>query len=277
ENCRAQPHGISTARSLLDLSAMHPEAEQNGWLRTRIADLSRSLVRRAATLVAVAIGVSLYDAWAAIAVLAVGVWMLRIPVVVRRLRWATNGAAAEEEVARALARLPDPFVVVNDVEFDGFNVDHVVVGPSGVWAIETKSKQGRVEPHKAGVHAGGCPMFRDPRRQARGGARALANAITRETGVRYWIEAVVCMPYADVQWADVPAETLVLGLQQLMVRLRRGPARLQPHESVRITRALGRIATRAPRWRARARLRLGSTERPWSRARWQARLRGAQR
>lgn len=38
-----------------------------------------------------------------------------------------------------LALLPAGFAIVNDFAFADFNVDHVVVGPTGVWAVETKS------------------------------------------------------------------------------------------------------------------------------------------
>jgi hypothetical protein len=50
-----------------------------------------------------------------------------------------RGARAEVDTSNALRRLRrHGWSVIDDVEFDGFNVDHVLVGPAGVFAIETK-------------------------------------------------------------------------------------------------------------------------------------------
>src|SRR4051812_10265743 len=59
-----------------------------------------------------------------------------------------QGAAGEESTARALAALPElDWRVFHDVHWPGrryANVDHVVVGPSGVFVIDSKSWSGDV-------------------------------------------------------------------------------------------------------------------------------------
>ena len=53
---------------------------------------------------------------------------------------AQHGADGEEHTAavlRSLAR--DGWRVIHDIQFGGFNVDHVAVGPGGIYAIETKN------------------------------------------------------------------------------------------------------------------------------------------
>jgi hypothetical protein len=62
-----------------------------------------------------------------------------------RMTWR-RGAAGEHSVAATLARLPDDFFVFNDVKAKFGNLDHVVVGPTGLFAIETKNWRGVVAP-----------------------------------------------------------------------------------------------------------------------------------
>lgn len=84
-------------------------------------------------------------------VMAALVWLSGMTYVVRdtlktlarirnlRLGWEGELAAAEE-----LNRLMrDGYHVFHDVPADGFNIDHVVVGPSGVFAVETKTRTKR--------------------------------------------------------------------------------------------------------------------------------------
>ena len=63
---------------------------------------------------------------------------------VRRVESYFKGARGEERVAGILERLPDTYHVFNDFVAGGVHVDHVVVGPAGVFAIETKYWRGNV-------------------------------------------------------------------------------------------------------------------------------------
>ena len=56
-----------------------------------------------------------------------------------------KGVSGESQVQQALKELePLGYRVINDVDMGRGNVDHVVVGPTGVFAIETKNRGGRV-------------------------------------------------------------------------------------------------------------------------------------
>ncbi len=55
-----------------------------------------------------------------------------------------KGAVGEMVVAHQLANLPDDYVVINDVATPHGNLDHVVVGPTGVYVIETKNWRGLI-------------------------------------------------------------------------------------------------------------------------------------
>ncbi|MCY4131184.1 MAG: nuclease-related domain-containing protein [Nitrospira sp.] len=78
----------------------------------------------------------------------------RILSVFRRHKYLFYGAEGEERVARELSNLPDSYTVINDyrLEFSppvydrnnndriySIQVDHVVVGPTGLYLVETKN------------------------------------------------------------------------------------------------------------------------------------------
>ena len=62
----------------------------------------------------------------------------------RRIERFFVGARGEERVSRILAELSDKYHVFNDFVAGRTHVDHVVVGPAGVFAVETKFWRGRV-------------------------------------------------------------------------------------------------------------------------------------
>jgi hypothetical protein len=61
-----------------------------------------------------------------------------------------KGGAGERTVESILAELPDEFCVLNDVAVGWGNLDHIVVGPTGVFVIETKNWRGVVGANGAG-------------------------------------------------------------------------------------------------------------------------------
>jgi hypothetical protein len=64
-----------------------------------------------------------------------------LPLVDRRDR----GASAEEHVGSLLEALPrDEWRVVHDASLGHGNVDHILIGPAGVYTVETKSHPGPV-------------------------------------------------------------------------------------------------------------------------------------
>ena len=60
----------------------------------------------------------------------------------RRVERFFKGARGEERVSGILRGLPSRYHVFNDFVAEGVHVDHVVVGPAGVFSIETKNWRG---------------------------------------------------------------------------------------------------------------------------------------
>jgi len=61
----------------------------------------------------------------------------------QRMSWR-KGAVGEALVAGTLASLENDFVVINDVSKTFGNIDHIVIGPTGVYVIDTKNWKGTV-------------------------------------------------------------------------------------------------------------------------------------
>ena len=86
------------------------------------------------------------------------------------------------------------FRCFHDIVRDGFNIDHVVVGPPGVFVIETKFRSGSgvIEFRNGqGVVVGGREEERDPLKQARGNARAVHDLIRQDAGLELWVKPLV--------------------------------------------------------------------------------------
>ncbi len=87
------------------------------------------------------------------------------------------GARGEERVSGILRELPDRYHVFNDFVARGSHVDHVVVGPAGVFAVETKYWRGRVTIEDGCVLVNGVLPTRSPLDQVRREAHRVRQAL----------------------------------------------------------------------------------------------------
>ncbi|WP_434579248.1 nuclease-related domain-containing protein [Thermoanaerobacterium thermosaccharolyticum] len=62
-----------------------------------------------------------------------------------KIKNAFNGTKGEQEVAELLETLPDEYVVFNNIFYENKKIDHIVIGPTGVYLVETISSRGKVE------------------------------------------------------------------------------------------------------------------------------------
>lgn len=95
----------------------------------------------------------------------------------RRVESFYKGARGEEKVSGILENLPDSYHVFNDFTVGRNHIDHVVAGPGGVFAIETKFWNGKVTVEDGHVLVDGQLPDRSPLNQAIREATLVRNAL----------------------------------------------------------------------------------------------------
>ncbi len=110
----------------------------------------------------------------------------------RRVESFFKGARGEERVAGLLETLPAGWHVFHDFEAGGYHVDHVVVGPAGVYSVETKNWRGRVTVEKDEILVDGELPDRSPLAQTAAEAKAVQTAL-RGAGCDAEVVPVLCM------------------------------------------------------------------------------------
>jgi hypothetical protein len=182
---------------------------------------------------------------------AAGVWMTMRDTPPAYIEHWHDGAAGERKTEKALRNLERAGLrVVHDVQARCGNYDHIAVGPSGVFLLETKNLTGIVElrdgvPH---LHRRLDPQavtrFERIRPRALAAAANLKEDIQRETGHRVWVQAVV------VFWNDFPEELVDDGrcvfVQGVRLRawLEHRPAVLDADRQTEISATIQRLAER---------------------------------
>lgn len=95
----------------------------------------------------------------------------------KRVESFYKGARGEEKVSGILENLPDSYHVFNDFTVGRNHIDHVVAGPGGVFAIETKFWNGKVTVEDGHVLVDGQLPDRSPLNQAIREATIVRNAL----------------------------------------------------------------------------------------------------
>ncbi len=108
---------------------------------------------------------------------------------------------------------PHGYQILHDIPRDGFNLDHVVIGTSGVYTIETKTNSkpakgaASVQYDGKQITVNGFTPDRDPIVQAKAQARWLSNFFEQSIGRKFKVQSVVLYPgwfvKSSVQWPKV--------------------------------------------------------------------------
>ena len=148
----------------------------------------------------------LLAAIAAIAVFVIVVFWVgpRIRKQAARLRLGIEG---EKHVAEVLDELKlEGYHLINDIVEDGYNIDHVLIGPTGVYVIETKARSARNDRDKVQVAYDGERVLvdghtpdRDPLKQVQAVADRVRDVLRAQTGLTPAIRPVVLIPNSYVQ------------------------------------------------------------------------------
>lgn len=112
----------------------------------------------------------------------------------RRLQSFIKGAEGEEQIARRLSFLPASYSVFNDFQLDetGPSFDHIVVGPAGVFVIETKNWSGEISFENGQVLCNGKPPHRPPIRQVKEAVAALLDHLSDTGCPEVPVQPVLC-------------------------------------------------------------------------------------
>lgn len=169
-----------------------------------------------------AIGAVAFAAWR--------VWRVR-----PRLRELSQAADGERAVGQFLEALREQgYKVFHDIVSDGFNIDHVLIGPAGVFTIETKtwSKPAKGEPRIRfegdSLLAANRRPDRDPIVQSIAQAGWLRELLRASTGRPFEVRPVVLFPGWFVEPApkDIQRRVWVLNPKSLQSFLEHEVARL---------------------------------------------------
>ena len=193
----------------------------------------------------------------ALCVTACCAWRLRsLMPALRRLKQAREG---ERHVGQHLEREARPlgYDVFHDVLGNGFNVDHVLVGPGGVYAVETKTigkRRGdaKVTYDGATVKVDGLTPDRDPVKQAAACAAFIRDVIRESTGKTVPVRPVVVFAKWFVEKMPRGAEVWVLNEMALVGFLKHEDKRLPPEDVALVSYHLRRHIIAAYRQRKEA-------------------------
>lgn len=83
----------------------------------------------------------------------------------RRIERHYIGARGEERVSNILSGLSEKYHIFNDFSSGRHHIDHVVIGPAGVYVVETKFWRGRVTIEDGQILVNGVKPSRPPLKQ----------------------------------------------------------------------------------------------------------------
>ena len=117
-----------------------------------------------------------------------------------------RGAEGEEAVGRKLAKLGDGWTVLHDLPLNakGSNLDHLVIGPGGVFALNTKKVRGKIWVGERMVMING--QRTSYLRTARWEARTVASLLSTATGQTVDVRSALVFVGGDLTIKQRPAD-----------------------------------------------------------------------
>lgn len=130
-----------------------------------------------------------------------------------------NGRRGEWEVYIELLKLTDDFIIIQDVKKqNGGNIDFVVLGPTGIFAIEVKSHSGIIEFNGELLRNGKPFKEKNILKQAKSGALALRENLNNEVSFIYPV-IVFSNNYAKVNFGFHQQENVTVVQKQYLNNL----------------------------------------------------------
>ncbi|MEA2460266.1 MAG: hypothetical protein QOH90_443, partial [Actinomycetota bacterium] len=151
-----------------------------------------------------------------------------------------KGAEGERLTGRPLDGL-DGYVILHDRKIPGSkrNIDHVAIGPGGVFVVETKNYAGEVKVRGEELFVGGRRKT-SVLEQTWGEAVAVQEALAdRLTSLSIDVTPVLCIHGSQVQWAKVQG-VHVVGPRGLRKLIRKAQPRLSTDDISNMSERAGR-------------------------------------
>ena len=122
----------------------------------------------------------------------------------KKIKYLELGREGERAVAEVLDGLrAKDYAVLHDIVAGDFNVDHVVISPHGIYAIETKTLRkpplGEISFSGDELIAGGFNLGSDPIRQVTAEAKWIQDLLAESTGRKFPVRPVLIFPGWFVQ------------------------------------------------------------------------------
>lgn len=172
---------------------------------------------------------------AAIGVTAIAAWKIRnFKAAAKLIKIGLKGERATGQLLQS-GLMPMGYQVFHDCCFEGYNVDHVIIGPGGVFAIETKTRfkpvgDARVTYDGNLVRVNGHVPDRDPVVQARAGAARIRDILAEFTGISMSVKPVVLFPGWFVEGQSSRSEAWVLNPKAFVTWVGNEPERLSSQQ-----------------------------------------------
>lgn len=177
--------------------------------------------------------------YTAIALIVSGITAIKLIRVIRKVRNLKLARDGEKAVGQYLDSLRDRgYQIFHDLIGNKFNIDHVLIGPAGVFTVETKTiskpAKGSAEVEYDGerIKVGGFVPDRDPVVQGKAQAGWLRELLQETTGRRYEVRAMVVYPGWFVKAANRSGrfDVLVLNPKVIPSLLEKSEIRLAPED-----------------------------------------------
>ncbi|MDB5297342.1 MAG: nuclease-like protein, partial [Phycisphaerales bacterium] len=156
-----------------------------------------------------------------------------------------RGAQGEALVGWQHQDLPGDWHVFHGMQLEeASDLDHVVVGPGGLFCVSTKSNRGLLSAGADGAYLlNGKPteFVRQVQRQT----MRLRDRLAALLGRVPWVQPVLAVPLAWVAFDSFQSAAWVLHQDNLLKALSEQPPRLGPDEVARVVRALEMIMANA--------------------------------
>jgi hypothetical protein len=158
-----------------------------------------------------------------------------------------RGAAGEEKVARQLGKLGPEWRVLHSIPVgqNETDIDHVVIGPAGVFTLNTKNHLGkRVTVYEYAIYVSGTkqPYLSKSRAEGKRSSKILSTAC----GFEVMVMPVVVIMASELVFKSSPNDVNVVGRRKIADWIGRRPSQLSPDQIESIYAVARRRSTWIP-------------------------------